>query len=255
MAKPIALQLYTLREAAAKDGYEAVVRRVAEIGYAGVEPAGFPGSSLEAAAKLYKDLGLQVPSIHGKFPVGDDKNQSIETAQALGTKRIIAGIGRGDQWDTLDKIKAHCERINEAAANAAPHGISVGYHNHWWEFDTNVDGKPVYEHMLELLDPSVFFQIDTYWVTVGGKNVVDVIKQIGSRAPLLHIKDGPADKPESDMVAVGSGVMDWQAVMDASDSTAEWHIVELDRCATDMYTAVADSFKYLTGKGYSRGKN
>ncbi|MBZ0300860.1 MAG: sugar phosphate isomerase/epimerase [Anaerolineae bacterium] len=254
MVPPIGLQLYTLREAA-QSGYEAVVRRVAEIGYAGVEPAGFPGSSAQAAAKLYKELGLQVPSIHARFPEGANKNEAIETALTLGSKRIISGIGRGDKWDTLDKIKANCNLINESAANAAEHGLTVGYHNHWWEFDTIVDGRPAYEHMLELLDPNVFFQVDTYWVQVGGHNVVDVIKQLGSRAPILHIKDGPADKPESDMVAVGSGVMDWSAIMAASAATAEWHIVELDRCATDMYTAVADSYKFLVGKGLSRGKN
>jgi sugar phosphate isomerase/epimerase len=252
MAAPIALQLYTLREAA-QTNFEGVVRNVADIGYVGVEPAGFPGTNAEGAAKLFKSLGLQVPSIHASFPVGDAKNQAIETAQALGTKRIISGIGRGDKWDTADKIKANCDLINEAAANVAGHGLTVGYHNHWWEFDTIVDGRPAYEHMLEQLDSSVFFQIDTYWVRVGGKNILDVIKQIGNRAPVLHIKDGPADKPESDMVAVGSGVMDWQAIMAASASTAEWHIVELDRCGSDMMTAVADSYQYLVGKGLSRG--
>ena len=49
--------------------------------------------------------------------------------------------------------------------------------------------------------------------------------------------------------------MDWNAIMAASASTVEWHIVELDRCATDMFTAVAESYKYLIGKGLSRGKN
>jgi sugar phosphate isomerase/epimerase len=250
MAVPIGLQLYTLREAA-KDGYEAVVRKVAEIGYAGVEPAGYPGTTAEAAGKLYKELGLKVPSIPARFPVGDVKNEVIETAQAVDTKRVIAGIGRGDKWDTLDKIKENCDLINEAAANVAAHGLSVGYHNHWWEFDTFVDGRPAYQHMAELLDPSVFFQIDTYWVKVGGKDTVSVIKELGNRVPLLHVKDGPADAPESDMVAVGSGVMDWKSIFGAR--TVDWHIVELDRCATDMVTAVADSYRYLTGEGYSSG--
>ena len=53
MPAPVALQLYTLRELAEKN-YEQVVRTVAEIGYAGVEPAGFPGSSPEQAGKLFK---------------------------------------------------------------------------------------------------------------------------------------------------------------------------------------------------------
>lgn len=254
MVAPIGLQLYTLRDAANQD-YEAVVRRVADIGYAGVEPAGYPGSSVEAAAKLFNELGLQVPSVHTRFPVGENKDAVIHEALTLGTKRVIAGIGRGDKWDTLDKIKANCDLINEAAANVAEHGLTVGYHNHWWEFDTVVEGRPVYEHMRDLLDSSVFFQIDTYWVQVGGLNVVDVLREFGSRAPLLHIKDGPADDHDADMVAVGSGVMDWSAIMAASADTAEWHIVELDRCATDMFTAVEESYKYLVGEGLSRGKN
>ena len=53
MPAPVALQLYTLRELAEKN-YEQVVRTVAEIGYAGVEPAGFPGSSPEQAGKIFK---------------------------------------------------------------------------------------------------------------------------------------------------------------------------------------------------------
>lgn len=255
MTAPIALQLYTLREAAARDGYETVVRRVAEIGYAGVEPAGFPGSSAEAAARLFQDLGLAVPAMHGRFPAGDDRNEAIETALALGTQRIVAGIGPGDRWDTLDKIKANCDLINEAAANAAAHGLTVGYHNHWWEFDTVVDGRPAYAHMMERLDPAVIFEIDTYWVQVGGQDVVTVLRQASARAPLLHIKDGPADHPEADMVAVGAGAMDWDTIIPAAADTAEWHIVELDRCATDMVTAVAESYRYLVGKGLSRGKS
>ena len=251
-AKPVALQLYTLREIAQHD-FEGVVRKVAEIGYAGVEPAGFPGSSAEAAGKLFKELGLQVPSIHSKFPVGDDTNSVIETAQAVDTRRVIAGIGRGDKWDTLDKIKANCDLINEAAANAAKHNIAVGYHNHWWEFDTVVEGRAVYEHMIDLLDPGVFFQIDTYWVQVGGKNVVEILQLLNNRTPVIHVKDGPADSPEADMVAVGSGVMDWQAIL--GSTSAEWYIVELDRCATDMLTAVTESYNYLVREGYARGNS
>lgn len=251
MAAPIALQLYTLREAAATD-FEGVVRRVAEIGYAGVEPAGFPGSNPEAAGKLFKELGLQVPSMHGKFPVGDDKNEVFDTMNAIGTKRVISGRGPSE-WDTMDKVKANCAMINEAAANAAEHGFTVGYHNHWWEFAT-VDGQLVYDIMQAELDPSVFFQVDTYWVKVGGSDVVSVLKKLGSRAPVLHIKDGPADDSKSDMTAVGAGVLNWHEIIPAVADTTEWLIVELDRCATDMFAAVEDSLKYLTSEGLASGK-
>jgi sugar phosphate isomerase/epimerase len=105
--------------------------------------------------------------------------------------------------------------------------------------------------MADLLDPSVFFQIDTYWVQVGGVNVVDVLKQLKARTPVIHVKDGPADDFDADMMAVGEGVMDWNTIL--ANTSAEWYIVELDRCATNMMTAVKDSYAYLVGEGFARG--
>ena len=193
-----------------------------------------------------------MPSIHAAFPAGADAAAVIEAAGNVGTKRIIAGLGRGDAWDSRAKIEANCALINEAAANAVAAGMQVGYHNHWWEFDTVVDGQPVWRHMLDLLDDSVFFQVDTYWAQVGGANVVSVLETLGERAQVLHIKDGPADDPAADMVAVGSGVMDWPAILAVSD--VDWVIVELDRCETDMLQAVRDSCAWLTREGHARGQ-
>jgi hypothetical protein len=34
----------------------------------------------------------------------------------------------------------------------------------------------------------------------------------------------------------------------------KWHIVELDACATDMFEAVEKSYRFLTGRGLSRGR-
>jgi hypothetical protein len=55
------------------------------------------------------------------------------------------------------------------------------------------------------------------------------------------------------MVAVGDGAVDVPGVLAASP-TARWHIVELDRCATDMFEAVERSFDYLVGGAFSSGR-
>ena len=55
------------------------------------------------------------------------------------------------------------------------------------------------------------------------------------------------------MVAVGEGTLDFDAIAQAS--AAEWWIVELDECATDMLEAVRKSYAYLTTKGLAVGKN
>ena len=82
---------------------------------------------------------------------------------------------------------------------------------------------------------------------------MEVVKRAGDRAPLIHLKDGPIDK-DADMTAVGGGEMDVPGIIAAAADSADWHIVELDRCATDMLGALQDSYTYLTGNGLVRGK-
>ena len=249
MSAPIALQLYTLREAMAED-FDGVVRKVADVGYVGVEPAGFPGTTPEAGARLFRELGLEVPSAHTPLPIGEKKQEVLDTMEALGSRRIVSGQGP-DDFNTMDRIKAACDRFNEASAVAVEHGMTFGIHNHWWEF-LQVEGRYVYQVMLEHLAPEVFFEVDTYWVKTAGVDPAAVVRELGVRAPLLHIKDGPCTK-EAPMTAVGEGVVDFHSIVEAAGETAEWMIVELDRCATDMMEAVATSYTYLIEEGLARG--
>lgn len=243
MSDRIALQLYSIRDEVAKSGYETAVRKVAEMGYRTVETAGFPGTTAEAAAKLFKDLGLTIVAAHTGLPLGDKKNEIIESLEALGKPRLVCTqIGR-DDVKTLDTVKALCDRLNEGYSVSKASGIPFGIHNHWWEFG-EVNGRLVHHVMLEMLDPGIFFEVDTYWVKVGGSDPTEVVKNLGDRAPLLHIKDGPANREEP-MTAVGDGVMDIPAMLKAVGGEDKWLIVELDRCGTDMLEAVKKSYDYL----------
>ena len=141
-------------------------------------------------------------------------------------------------------------RPGQAAPVAAQHGLGLAYHNHWWEFQM-VEGRLAFDVMLEHLDPAVGFEIDTYWVQTAGHDPAAVVQRLGDRAPLLHIKDGPATA-DAPMVAVGQGALDFPAIV-AAASGARWLIVELDRCATDMTEAVRKSYAYLVKEGLARG--
>ncbi len=249
MAAPISIQLYTVRELA-KDNYAGVVRRIADIGYIGVEPAGFPGTTLAEAKKLYKELGLQISSAHCPMPVGENKQQSLDMAGELGCKYIVSGFGPSE-FDSVDKIRATCNTFNAAAQAASEKGLKFAIHNHWWEF-LEVEGRRAYQYMLEMLEPNVYFELDTYWAQTGGCDPAKVVAELGSRAPLLHIKDGPCVK-ELAMTAVGQGKVDFPAIVKAAGANTEWMIVELDRCDTDMMDAVRESYDYLTSNGLADG--
>jgi sugar phosphate isomerase/epimerase len=249
MLAPIAIQLYSIRDTLAQD-FAGGVKRVADIGYVGVEPAGFPGTTPEEAGKLFEELGLAVPSAHTPLPLGEQKNEVLDAMAAIGCKRIISGKGP-DDFTTPDRVKRTCDVFNEASQVATAHGMTFGIHNHWWEFQ-RVKGRYVYDVMLEYLSPDVFFEIDTYWVQTAGPDPAEVVKKLGQKAPFLHVKDGPCVKGEP-MVAVGDGVMDFPGIIKAGEGTTEWLVVELDACATDMMEAVAKSYDYLVGTGLARG--
>ena len=252
MTTPIALQLYTLRQELARD-FRGTIERVAAMGYAGVETASFPGLTAQQAAQLFKDLGLTICAAHAPLPLGERQAEALETMEALGCRRLVCPSQPGELFQTAQGIARACATLNAASAVAQAHGLRLGYHNHWVEF-LPVDGRLAHERLRDCLAPEVFFEIDIYWAQAAGVDPVPVLRELGPRAPLLHLKDGPAVQGQP-MTALGEGVMDIPGVVRASAGQAEWLIVELDECATDMFTAVERSYQYLVEMGLGRGKN
>lgn len=248
----IGLQLYTLRDAIETD-LEGTIQKVAEIGYSGVETAFFPkGVALTYAANLINDAGLVVPSAHTEIPLGDHERGVLEIAEVFDTKRVIwHGWPQDPDYSTADGMKRLADVYNRANAVARANGLQFGIHNHWWEFEQQ-DGRFPYQLLLEEMDESIFFEIDLYWAAVAGHDPTQIVIELAGRAPLLHVKDGPA-KQGQPMTAVGSGSLDLAEAIGAAEGLAEWLIVELDECATDMMTAVAESYTYLTGNGLAEG--
>ena len=247
---PISIQLYSVRDIA-KANFPAVLEKIADIGYVGVEFAGLHGMTPAEVKKVLDRVGLVASSSHGAFPSKENLKEIAETAKTLGYKRHISGFGPADM-ETQEKALACAAKLKDAAALFKGTGLTFGIHNHWWEFDKKFDGKYP-EDILLSGSPDLFAELDTYWSTLGGADTPAYIKSLGARAPLLHIKDGPLVKDQKH-TAVGKGKMDWAKVIGAAHASCEWLVVELDSCDTDMMTAVADSYKFLTSKGYAKGK-
>ncbi|MBN1555114.1 MAG: sugar phosphate isomerase/epimerase [Phycisphaerae bacterium] len=243
MTKPISLQLYSVREQMKQD-VEGTLKALGEMGFVGLEPAGLPeGYSAAQLRKILNDLGMVVSAHQGGTPVGDDEQRLCDEAEALGTKHIVCPWYDPKLFASMDGIRQVADVMNQAVDNCAKRGMTFGYHNHDFELQI-VDGKPALLHLSELTGGKMFNTVDTYWVQVGGQNAVEIIKTLGPCANLLHIKDGPLVKGEP-MTAVGKGKMDFPPIVAAAEA-AEWLVVELDACATDMMQAVKDSIDYLS---------
>ena len=251
MAIPLALQLYSLRKAAAKD-FPAVLKDVAAMGYRGVETAGLQGMSAADVKKILDDLGMEVAACHAAMPTKDNISSLVDDAQALATTRIVSGRG-ADSFKTEQAARETAALCEEAATLAAENGLQLGYHNHWWEFQHDFNGSTPYDIFMAEA-PSISCEIDVYWVADGGADPVALVEKLKSRTPLLHIKDGPLEENRLH-TAVGVGVLDIPAIIGAADpGVTEWLIVELDNCATDMAEAVRESARYLIDGGLAEGR-
>jgi sugar phosphate isomerase/epimerase len=248
--KPLSIQLYTVREAAAKD-FPGVLKKIAAVGYKGVEFAGLHNFKPAEIRKVLDDAGLVASSSHTALPTKDNLQELVDTAGALGYKFIITGKGP-DDFKTLDGIKAAAGQFQAAAALLKGTGLALGYHNHWWEMDL-VEGRLGLEWFLELA-PDVFSQVDVYWATnFGAVNTAKLVRAHKKRIPILHLKDGCLT-PRHPHTAVGKGRLKMGPIVKAADAKVlQWLVVELDECATDMMQAVEDSYTYLTSQGLAAG--
>jgi len=249
-ANPTALQLYTVREQLAADR-AGVLAQVAALGYGAVEPFNI----LSDPDGLRADLdaaGLSACSVHAA-PAGEAAEDVVRAARTLGADTIIIPYLPPPRFADADGVQALARELNELAAGLAGQGLRLGYHNHDFELSSLVGGVPALAVLADQLDDAVLLEVDTYWAAVGGQDVPALLGRLGDRVRYLHVKDGPVVSRDDFMTAVGAGRMPVAEILAASPS-ARWHVVELDRCATDMMTAVGDSLAWLVDRGLAGRK-
>jgi hypothetical protein len=268
MAKPLAVQLYSLRECSkTKEDFMEVVKRVADIGFKAVEPAGLHDMTAREFKKFVDDLGLKLYSSHSPWArTPEDSAQVIDTLGELGLKTCVCGYGP-ENFKDLDAIKRTAENTNNIIAKLKPAGITLFQHNHYWEFE-RIDGKLKYEIYREFC-PEVKYQMDCFWSTnKGTEDAVEMLKLFADSTISIHMKDGVCRQEAAvdgmknglldmkiDLMTLGTGDLPIKELVEAAPESVKSIVVELDYVAEglDMWTAIEDSYKYMTSNGFAEG--
>ena len=206
--KKIGLQLYSVHQD--MGDVAASLQKVADAGYNVVETLGSPtcfGMSAEDFKALCDEKGLQIISTHTSIGMNDPEatqkwHDVFAGLKTMGAKYcVIPGFHLGSN---LQELKAVCDYFNEVGKIGQEYGIKLGYHNHAHEYNV-MEGQVMWEYMIENTDPElVFYQMDVYWTTRGGKDPVEYLKKYPKRIQMLHIKD--------DLVIGDSGKIDFEAI-------------------------------------------
>ena len=255
---PVGIQLYSVRDFMEKDFYGSI-KKIADIGYKGVEFAGFYNNEPKEIRKFIDDLGLVCHSSHDPFPTKENINEIVDNISILGGDFSISGVGP-DDVSTEERAKATIDRFAEAVSLFEGSGVKFAVHNHWWEFFYKVNGMIFFDALIKAV-PNICSELDVFWTTLGGSDPVKIIEKYSKNIVLLHSKDGNCKLPwnhEIDpviMLANGSGNINIKGCIEAAkNSMISWNVVELDFTDGDMWKAVAKSYEYLTKNGLCTGR-
>jgi len=254
--KPLALQLYTVRELAPKDPV-GTLKRVAEIGYKGVEgSSSYYGRTMKEYRQLLDDLGLKASSTWIPIPTRENLQQVIDTTGTMGC--TCGTVGRGPEaYRTADDIRKLADELQAGAQLLEGTDLKLCVHNHWWEFE-EVDGRLGEEILLERA-PAVNAELDIYWAhNFGAVDVPAIVRKYRKRIPLMHVKDGMLVKPPQgqrhQFTAVGRGEVNVPPIIKAADQAVlQWLIVEIDEVEGDMMEAVEASYRYMIDNKLAEG--
>lgn len=242
---PIAVQMYTLREESEKD-FVGTLKKVAELGFDGVEFAGYGGLSAKEVRLLLDDLGLKAAASH--VPLDDletNLEQVIEDQKQLGSKYVVCPYLLPERRKEQD-YQALILFLEQAGAKCRQEGITLCYHNHDFELENLSDGRTALESIFEDTNSAnVKAELDVYWLTKAGETPVEWMNRYRNRTPLIHLKDMTTDE-EQYFAELGTGGVNIESVINlGEESGVEWWIVEQDFSRRTPFESIEISLKYL----------
>ena len=256
--KNIGIQLYTLRNALAKDA-AGTLKAVAEAGYKQVEPYGFPNSQpmIDGA----KAAGLALNSAHfewgsvvsPKDAAMSDFQKIVEKAKEVGLSHLVIPYLADGERRTLDDYKKVAANANKAAEITKAAGIQLSYHNHAFEFAPKEGGKCGYDIFMAEFSKDMKFEIDVFWIKVANMDPAELITKLSGRVSQLHLKDLKAglklpeygNIPQDAFKELGNGIIPMEPIIAAAEKAGVVHChVEQDQ-SPDAMASIKQSIAYL----------
>lgn len=260
MDKRIGAQFYTIRNfCGTLEGFDDSCRRVSEMGYKVIQLSGTGDFTGEEVKSVLDKYGLICACTHrGADRYLEHLDEEIEFHKTIGCK--VCGIGampdcfnrdfRED--DGLKVVEDFANKFGPVCQKLAEHDLVFAYHNHDFEF-IKIDGKFLFDILFEKLPYENFKLIlDVYWLAYSGVDPAKFIYRHKDNIACVHFKDLKVVNHKQNMFAeVGQGNLEWDEIIEAAEnSSAEYALVEQDRCEGDPFEALQVSYNFLKQKGF-----
>lgn len=239
MASP----LYILHNECEQD-LAAVLQKLAQLGYDGIEFLGFFGHSAEDVRKMLDDNGLEALGNHVPYQeLMADAEGILSFHQAVGCSYLTVSEL------PLENFAQVAASLDVLAKQAAAKGIRLLYHNHDQELIEKTEGKENLAYILDNTQPgTLFLEPDLGWIEIGGGDCAEYLKKYVDRCPVIHLKDyyssdnsklgrvrefvparGTAERGHFEFRPTGYGVLNLPRLMPLCLScNPEWFVMDHD---------------------------
>ncbi|MBI0400892.1 MAG: TIM barrel protein [Cytophagales bacterium] len=237
-AQEIGLQLYSLRNQMKMD-VEKNHELIQQWGIRYIEGGSTYGMSDKKYKALLAKYNLQMISVGGAYDeLTNDPEAVIKRAKAFGSKYIVTfWIPHDGEFD-LEKAKEATTIFNAFGKKAKEEGLTFCYHPHGYEFKTYGEGT-VFDYMLD--NATDFkFEMDVFWVKMGGGDPLAILKAHPNKFPLLHLKDRKKGTPGS---SDGTGDVESNVVLGKGDIDIKNIILQAKKGGTQFFIIEDESSK------------
>jgi sugar phosphate isomerase/epimerase len=227
---PIGVQLYGVRDACQSD-LTGTLKKLAEMGYEGVEFADYFSRSASELRNLLDDFGLKCCGTHIYLETLIEtllkgSEEIVEFNKTLDNPYLIVRWLDEKRYTTKEKWIETADLFNLIAERLQPHGMRIGYHNHGFEF-RSIDGEIPWNIFADNTRQEVILQLDTGNCAAAGADALYYIKRNPGRTVTCHVKPYSENH---ETALLGEDDIDWKEVFHTCESTGgtEWYIIEYE---------------------------
>ena len=231
MAK-IGSPLFILREECGKD-LMAVLEKIAQIGYDGVEFLGFFGHKPSKIKNKLDSIGLTAIGDHVGFSdFAENTQKVIDEHKEIGCGYITVGSPGSDGLPGGENYNQTIEMIEKLGEATNTSGMKLLFHNHAQELKNIVNGKTILENIFDDTKPDLLYcELDLGWIGIGGADPIYYLEKYKNRSPVLHFKDYINTGTGFLFRPTGYGIMDNAVLYKMSlecEPQPEWYIMDHD---------------------------
>lgn len=218
----ISLQLWSVQDACAEN-FEEVLEKVKNFGYDGVEFAGYYDLKASDLHQKLQDISLKVSGSHVGFdPLKENFEEVVAFEKAINNHSVIVPhIGA----DSIEEWEVKIKQLKELSEKLKQENLVLGYHNHAHEI-MDIPNVNILEKMIEMI-PDIQLEVDTYWLSYAGIDVIPWLEKHKKNISWLHIKDMLTINDEKESTEIGKGILPIESYLNwAKEAKLEWVVIE-----------------------------